>query len=162
MAIANILPRTIISCRIRSSLVGFAGAKIGEKVEIYQNFEIAPIGGAKNLTIGAGSFVNSGVRFQCHNDGKINIGKNVLIGPRCQFETLNHEISLNEKGRRPNYFKPITVEDCVWIGAKSVVLQGVTIGKGSIVAAGSVVIKDVPPNTLVGGTPAKFIKHVEP
>jgi acetyltransferase-like isoleucine patch superfamily enzyme len=128
---------------------------------MYNNFEIAPFGAAKNLTIGKGTFVNSGVRFQCPNGGEITIGRNVLIGPNSQFETLNHEISLNENGRRPNIIKPIIIEDFVWIGARAVILQGVKIGKGSIIAAGAVVTKDVPANSIVGGVPAKLIKTID-
>jgi maltose O-acetyltransferase len=101
------------------------------------------------------------VRFQCPNGGEITIGRNVLIGPNSQFETLNHEIPLNENGRRPNIIKPIIIEDFVWIGARAVILQGVKIGKGSIIAAGAVVTKDVPANSIVGGVPAKLIKTID-
>jgi maltose O-acetyltransferase len=57
---------------------------------------------------------------------------------------------------------PITVEDYVWIGGNSTILPGVTIGKHAIVAAGSVVTKDVPPNTIVGGNPARLIREIQP
>ncbi len=160
IGLSNFLPRSILSDRLRPKLLRLAGIRIGQNTDVYRNIEIAPIGGAKNLTIGEGAFINSGVRFQCPDGGKITIGKKVLIGPRCQFETLNHEIAINENGCRPNIIKPIIVEDYVWIGAKSVILQGVTIGRGSIVAAGAVVTKDVPPNTVVGGVPAKVIKSI--
>jgi maltose O-acetyltransferase len=160
ISLANMIPTTIFSGMIRAHLIKLAGPKIGRKVEINKNIEIAPIGGSKNLTIGDGTFVNTGVRFQCPIGGEISIGRNVLIGPRCQFETLNHTISLTKKGKRPNNIKPIVVEDYVWIGARVVILPGVKIGEGSIVAAGAVVTKDVAPYSLVGGVPAKLIKSI--
>lgn len=112
------------------------------------------------MSIGSDTFINTGVRFQCPKGGEIQIGNKVLIGPRCQFETLNHTIEINEHGSRPNVHLPIVIEDSVWIGANTVILQGVTIGYGSIIAAGAVVTKDVPPNVMVGGVPAKFIKNL--
>jgi len=160
LGLSNHLPRSPLTNKLRPKILRMAGVKIGKETAIYSGIEIAPIGGGKNLSIGKNSFVNTGVRFQCPEGGEIKIGDKVLIGPRCQFETLNHEVNLNVEGRRPNLHLPITVEDCSWIGAKAVILPGVTIGYGSIVAAGAVVTKDVPPNVVVGGVPAKIIKRI--
>ncbi len=131
--------------------------KIKGKCTLWGPFTVRPLGGAKNIEIGEGTFINSDVRFGVPN--KVTIGKNVQIGPRVMFETMTHGlIYVPEKGRGGES-KPITVEDEVWIGAGAIVTQGVTIGKGAVVAAGAVVTKNVAPNTVVGGVPAKFIKN---
>lgn len=114
----------------------------------------------KNITLGNGVFINQ----QCilAADGKITIGNNVNIGFRCMLITSNDELHPNPITRkRDRYFKPIVIEDEVWIGSGAIILPGVTIGKGSIVAAGAVVTKDIPPQTLVGEVPARIIKKVD-
>lgn len=88
------------------------------------------------------------------------IGKNVAIGPRVSFETVNHGLVYSERGGRGTFTKPIIVEDEVWIGVGYIITQGVTIGKGSVVAARSVVTKDIPSHSVFAGTPAKFIKKI--
>lgn len=114
----------------------------------------------KNIHIGNNVFINQ----QCilGADAKITIQDNVSIGFRASIITSNNEIDLDpETMRRIHYDEPIVIEKNVWIGSNVTILSGVTVGKGSVVAAGAVVTKDVPPFTLVGGVPAKFIKNVE-
>lgn len=94
------------------------------------------------------------------SDG-ITIGNDVMMGPDCMMFTSNHrtdnlDIPMWHQGFTE--VKPIVIEDDVWIGARVIILQGVTIGRGSIIAAGSVVTKDVEPYSIVGGNPAKLIK----
>ena len=90
---------------------------------------------------------------------EIRIGHNCLIGPDVGIYTAGHR--LQPEGRTlDGYGLPITIGNNVWIGGHSTILPGVTIGDGSVVAAGSVVIKDVPPQTLVGGNPASIIKTI--
>lgn len=90
---------------------------------------------------------------------EIRIGHNCLIGPDVGIYTAGHR--LQPEGRTlDGYGLPITIGNDVWIGGHSTILSGVTIGDGSVVAAGSVVIKDVPPQTLVGGNPANIIKAI--
>lgn len=90
---------------------------------------------------------------------EIRIGHNCLIGPDVGIYTAGHR--LQPEGRTlDGYGLPITIGNDVWIGGHSTILPGVTIGDGSVVAAGSVVIKDVPPQTLVGGNPANIIKTI--
>jgi maltose O-acetyltransferase len=87
--------------------------------------------------------------------GIITLGNHVRVGPSCAFFAAGHDsrdIGLSATNGA------ITIGDHVWIGGNSTILQGVTIGEGAIVAAGSVVTKDVEPYTIVGGVPAKFIK----
>ncbi|SDN93088.1 sugar O-acetyltransferase [Bacillus sp. OK048] len=111
----------------------------------------------KNITVGKNVFINSGCRFQ--DQGGITIGDGVLIGHNVVLATLNHDI--NPKNRSTMHPAPIVIGKNVWIGANATVLPGVTIGNGSIIAAGAVVTKDVPANVIVGGVPAKIIKNIE-
>lgn len=110
------------------------------------------------VTISDGTIVNRGCKiFGSHykKGVEIKIGKHCKIAPYVSFFAAGHDPKyLN----LPNVGDSITVEDYVWIGANCSVLQGVTIGEGAIVAAGSVVTKNVKPYTIVGGVPAVYIK----
>ncbi|MEN2767604.1 sugar O-acetyltransferase [Ornithinibacillus xuwenensis] len=111
----------------------------------------------KNISVGKNVFINSGCRFQ--DQGGITIGNGVFIGHNVVLATLNHDI--NPKKRSTMHPAPIRIGDNVWIGANATVLPGVTLGEGAIIAAGAVVNKNVPPNVIVGGVPAKVIKKIE-
>lgn len=160
LPVANNLPRLKFFDSVSYIIYKWAGVKVRGKCRIFGPLIIRPIGKANKIEIGNGSFLNTEIRFGCP-DEKIVIGKNCLIGPRVCFETMNHNLKFEEGKRRGGWSKPIIVEDEVWIGCGAIILQGVTIGKGSVVAAGSVVNKDIPANTIWGGVPAKFIKTVE-
>jgi maltose O-acetyltransferase len=82
------------------------------------------------------------------------------LGHEVMLMTSSHEIGSDEHRAGPLYTAPITIKDGVWIGSRSVVLPGVTVGAGSVVAAGAIVTKDVPPHTLVGGVPARIIREI--
>jgi len=92
----------------------------------------------------------------------VEIGNNCLIAANCQiFDGNGHDLSFPDVKNRINTkgtCRPIKIEDNVWIGANSIVLPGVTIGKGSVISANSVVVKDVPSMVVAGGNPAKIIK----
>ena len=110
----------------------------------------------KNITFGKNVFLNSGCKFQ--DQGGITIGDNVLIGHNVVLATLDHNTCVSKRAEL--FAAPIVIEDNVWIGANTTVTSGVTIGKGSIVAAGAVVMKDVPKYSIVGGIPAKVIREL--
>ena len=110
----------------------------------------------KNIHIGKHVFINMGCKFQ--DQGGIFIGDGALIGHNVVLATLNHAMS--PRDRSSMVPAPIHIGRNVWIGANATVLPGVTIGDGAIVAAGAVVTKDVPENTIVGGVPAKIIRHL--
>lgn len=111
----------------------------------------------KNIHLGKNVFINSGCKFQ--DQGGIFIGDRALIGHNVVLATLSHP--LDPELRSCLDPKPIRLEDDVWIGSSAIVLPGVTIDKGSVVAAGAVVTKDVPPMTVVAGIPAKPIMRIE-
>lgn len=99
-------------------------------------------------------FINRNGNIRCFN--KISIGDNCKISEDCVIsDSDNHKII---NSNRPISL-PIIIEDNVWIGLRSIILKGVSIGKGSVIAAGSVVTKDIPQSSLVGGVPAKLIKE---
>lgn len=110
----------------------------------------------KNIRIGKKVFINCGCCFQ--DQGGVRIGDNCLIGHNVVIATLNHGLAANKRA----YLYPaaVRIEENVWIGSQATILPGVTIGANSIVAAGALVNKDVPPGVIVGGTPAKFIKLI--
>ena len=111
----------------------------------------------KNITIGKNVFMNSGCKLQ--DQGGITIGDGVLIGHNVVLATLNHD--MDPQKRSTLHPAPIIIGNNVWIGANATIIPGVTIGEGSIIAAGAVVTKDVPANVIVGGVPAKIIKIIE-
>ncbi len=110
----------------------------------------------KNITIGRNVFINSGCHFQ--DQGGIVLGDGALIGHNVVLATLNHEADPEKRGTM--HPGAIIIGENVWIGSSSPIVPGVRIGDGAIVAAGSVVTKDVAANTFVGGVPAKFIKKI--
>lgn len=111
----------------------------------------------KNITVGKNVFINMGCKFQ--DQGGIFIDDGALIGHNVVLATLNHD--MKPETRHDMIPKPIHIGKNVWIGSNSVILPGVTIGDGAIVAAGAVVTKDVEKNTVVGGVPARFIRKCD-
>lgn len=110
----------------------------------------------KNINIGKNVFINSCCCFQ--DQGGITIGDGALIGHKVVMATLNHDFMPERRG--DTIPKPIAIGKNVWIGSNSTILGGVTIGDNSIIAAGSLVNKDVPPDMVVAGTPAGVIKSI--
>ena len=111
----------------------------------------------RNIFIGKNVFINNGCNFQ--DQGGIYIGDNSFIGHNCTLATLDHE--LDPEKRYIIYPAPIKIGNKVWIGSNAIILKGVTIGDGAVVAAGALVNKDVPPLAIVGGVPAKIIKYIK-
>lgn len=110
----------------------------------------------KNIHLGKNVFINSACQFQ--DQGGIFIGDNCLIGPGTMIATLNHYP--DPERRQGMTHAPVVIGKNVWTGAHVTILPGVTIGDNAIVAAGAVVAKDVPADTIVGGVPAKAIKSI--
>ncbi len=110
----------------------------------------------RNITVGKRVFINMGCCFQ--DQGGITIGDDVLIGHQVVIATLNHDLNPAKRGSMAP--APVKIGNKVWIGAHATVLPGVTVGEGAVIAAGAVVTKDVPANTVVAGVPAKPIKKI--
>ena len=138
---------------IREILSELFGYKVPDNFRVFPPF-YTDFG--KNIYVGDNVFVNACCQFQ--DQGGVWLGDGCLIGHNVVFATLNHDL---EPTRRQICIpKPIVVGKNVWIGSNSTILSGVTIGENSVVAAGAVVTKDVAPNSIVGGIPAKFIKMI--
>lgn len=114
--------------------------------------------GNGNIEIGDGTFINYNVWM--NTAARIKIGRNCNIAMRVSFITSTHEIGSVDRRAGQNVSKPITVGNGVWIGANAVILPGVTINDGCIVAAGAVVNRDCEPNSLYAGVPAVKVKSL--
>jgi maltose O-acetyltransferase len=115
--------------------------------------------GSNKITIGEDVFVNYDCFFDTQDS--IVIGKRVRIGMRCLFITGSHEYGAAEMRAGEPVMARIVVEDGAWIGAGVTILPGVRVGSGAVVAAGSVVTRDVDANSVVAGVPAKFLKVMD-
>jgi len=112
----------------------------------------------KNIRVGARVFINQNCTFYAL--AAITIGDDVMIGPNVSLIASEHPIAPSQR-RAYLLGRPINIEKAVWIAAGATVIGGVTVGENSVVAAGSVVTRDVPPNTLVGGNPARVVRSIE-
>lgn len=138
----------------REEISGILGTKIDDSSAILPPF-YADYG--QNIKIGKNVWIQQGCTF--FDRGGIEIGDDVFIAPKVNLVTLNHV--LNPFERSTTYAKPIKIGNRVWIGIGATVLAGVTVGDNSVIAAGTVVTKDVPENTVVAGNPARVIKKIE-
>lgn len=111
----------------------------------------------KNIELGEHVFFN----FNCVvlDVAKVIIGSHVLVGPNAQIYTASHPLDAGKRRQGLEFGKPVIIGDDVWIGGSAVICPGVTIGEKSIIAAGAVVTKDVPPFAIVGGNPARVIRE---
>lgn len=121
---------------------------------VSQVFPSAKIYAPWNLVIGRYSCI--GPRVDIYNKAQVIIGDNVVVSQDAYLCTASHDISTSNMRL---VVKPIAICDGAWVASKAIILPGVTIGEGAVVAAGAVVTKDVEPWTVVGGNPAKFIKR---
>lgn len=163
--------------RLRANLWRLRGAKIAPKTRVGKNCIIERpwnLDSGKNVTIehrnfikivsekarvsiGDHTFLGHGSELDISEE--LVIGNNVLIAPRCFITDHNHRIDASELiANQGCESRPICIKDDVWLGAHVVVLSGVTIGKGAVVAAQAVVTKDIEPYSVVAGVPAKFIR----
>ncbi len=155
-SIIFILPRHKLFNLIKSNYMRIQGAKIGKRITYYPGIKINPC-----INIKLGDCVDLAWDVLITTGGGVEIGDRTLIGYRTQILSANHVIPSN-KGKifgGGHSLAKVVIKNDVWIGANCVIVAGVTIGEGAVVAAGSVVTKDVEPFTIVGGVPAKLIKE---
>ena len=139
--------------RVRELLAELTGRPVDESVMVFPPFS-ADFG--KNIILGKRIFINSGCKFQ--DQGGVVIGDDCLIGHNTVLATLNHDLTPSR--RADMHPAPIVIGRNVWIGSNVTVLPGVTIGDNAVVAAASVVTKDVPENSIVVGSPARVVRSV--
>lgn len=138
---------------IRTLLSRITGTEIHESVAIFTPIYINY---GKHTRIGKNVFINFGCTML--DLGGITIEDDVLIAPNVSLLSEGHPVSPQD--RHSLVPKPVHIKQNAWIGANSTILPGVTVGKNAIVAAGAVVSKDVPDNTIAGGIPAKILKTI--
>lgn len=129
----------------------------GERDETFCMFPPFYTDCGKNIRVGKNVFINAGCCFQ--DQGGIEIGDGCLIGQQVVIATLNH--AFEPEHRNDMTLARVTLGKRVWVGAHVTILPGVRIGDNAVVAAGAVVTKDVPANTVVAGVPAKAIKKID-
>lgn len=158
-SIATRLPRSyapggaaaaVVRRRLAAPLLRHAGREV--------NIEPgATFGSGRELVLGD----RSGLGIDADIHGPVTIGSDVMMGPRCTILTRNHRIeSVDVPMNRQGFadYRPVVIEDDVWIGANVTIMPGVCVGTGSVLAAGSVVVHDVPAYSIVGGVPARVLK----
>lgn len=139
--------------RVRELLSQLTGRPIADSTTVFPPF-YSDFG--KNITLGERVFINSGCKFQ--DQGGVVIGDDCLIGHNTVIATLNHDLAPSR--RADMHPAPVVIGRNVWIGSNATILPGVTIGDNAVVAAASVVTKDVPADSIVVGSPARVVRSV--
>lgn len=139
---------------IRALFSELIGRKVDERFLLIPPFYTA---GGDEIRIGRNVFVNQNCTF--YDLGGLDIGDDVMIGPNVSLITAGHPLEPSQR-RSTTIGKPIVIGRNVWIAAGATVIGGVTVGENAVVAAGSVVTRDVPPDSLVGGNPARVIRSI--
>jgi maltose O-acetyltransferase len=144
--------------RLRRLLLKAGGINIGRATMVMSTPKMNGFGDIRQrLIIGSHVFINVNCFFDLSE--AITINDRVAIGHEVMILTSSHHIGSREYRAGVVWKAPIVIEEGAWIGARSIILPGVRIGAGSIVAAGAVVTKDVLPDCMVGGVPARIIRE---
>lgn len=139
---------------LRRELLEQILGEVGDDVELRPPLHVDY---GRNIRVGRGTFANFGL--MALDVAPITIGEDVLIGPNVQLLTPTHPIAPAPRRAKWEAAKPIVIEDNVWIGGGAIICPGVTVHENSIVGAGAVVTKDVPPIVIVGGNPARVLRE---
>ncbi len=145
--------------RVRVALMRAVGFKIGHGTLMWGSPTVTGDGDLyKKLEIGEYCWINVGAFFDL--GAKVTLEDRVSVAHQVMFMTTSHDIGSADRRAGPLTFKPITIGAGTWVGARVSILPGVTIGPGCLIATGAVVTRDVPPNTIMGGVPAKPIRQM--
>jgi maltose O-acetyltransferase len=162
-AVVSLMPEFTLSS-LRARAYRAAGFQIERRAAFVgkARFTYARAHGVgSRLVVRCGAVISMGALLNL--DDVITLGRNVSLGPEVAIFTSEHAIGPAWRRMEPSFTtRAVTVDDGAWIGARSVILPGVRIGSGSIVAAGSVVTRDVPPNSIVRGNPAVVVRELAP
>src|ERR1700756_3502578 len=140
--------------QVRALFSELIGKNVDESFLLIPPFYTA---GGNEIRVGRNVFVNQNCTF--YDLGGLDIADDVMIGPNVSIITTGHPLDPSQR-RAATIGKPIVIERNVWIAAGATIVGGVTVGENAVVAAGSVVTKDVPRNTLVGGNPARVVRAI--
>jgi maltose O-acetyltransferase len=146
--------------RVRAALLRLAGLRIGRGTMLAGMPSILGAAGVEGLlSVGPGCWFN--VRCTLDVQAELNIGDGVRLGQEVMILTQTHEMGPSARRAGALCARPVRIGDGAWIGARATILPGVTVGRGAVVAAGAVVVHDVPPDTLVAGVPARVIRSLD-
>lgn len=150
--ITSILKSVVKQIRNKFYLRGFKN--VGKNITLFFPLTME---GKQNIEIGNNTAIGTYAHLWGH--GGVKIGNDVLIAAHCCISSLSHDYSQKLIREGMVISAPVVIEDDVWLGHNVCVLPGVTIGKGSVIGAGSVVVKSIPPYSIAVGNPAKIIKQ---
>lgn len=149
-----------VGSRLRPALLRAAGFRIGPGTVMWGTPTITGHGDIyRRLTVGRACWFNIGVLINLGAD--VTVGDRVALGHEVMILTDTHPIAGSERRAGPLFARPVSIGDGAWLGSRVLVLPGVAIGAGAVVAAGAVVTNDVPPDILVGGVPARMLRELE-
>jgi maltose O-acetyltransferase len=156
---SSLLP-TFVSGAVRGRMYRWAGFDVAKGAFIMGNMKLTSAfpGFYGKLSIGPGVTIADHVTINL--DAQVTIGANVAIAPHVLIYTGSHKLGPGSMRIGEPAAYPVTIEDGAWVRLGAILVPGVTVGRGAIVAAGAVVLKDVPPNTYVEGNPATVIRKL--
>jgi maltose O-acetyltransferase len=157
--LTSLIPR-YAGGRLRTRIIRAAGVQVGRGTVMMGTPLMYGVGDiCRRIHIGENVMINIGCVFDLN--APISIGNHAAIGHEVMLLTSSHHIGNQIHRAGPLTTAPVIIENGTWIGARSVVLPGVTVGAGSVVASGAIVTRNVPPNTLVGGVPARVLRTID-
>lgn len=148
-----------VGSRVRVALLRMIGFSIGQRTVMWGMPTILGSGNIyQHLTIGQACWFNIGCIFEL--GAAVHIADRAVFGPQVMLLTTTHHLGDGDRRAGLPYAEPVQIGEGAWLCARSTILPGITIGAGAVVAAGAVVTKDVPPNTIVGGVPARTLRQL--
>jgi maltose O-acetyltransferase len=158
MLTSRLLP-TFVGNRLRLALLRLGGLRIGDGTSVFGALYVVGGDPTGNLSIGRECWLNAGSLFDTSD--RITIGDRAGIGQQVMVLTGSHVVGDHYRRVGPYTNAPVVIGEGAWIGARALILPGVTIGHGAVVAAGAVVTRSVPPNQFVAGVPARAVRDLD-